>query len=50
MLRCAGCGTAFDVRRAGRALDAPGLHLEPVPLLVDHDGAFKVAVGTATAA
>ena len=43
-LRCSGCGHAFDVRRAGRCVDAPEWHLEPVPLLVDHDGGVKVAV------
>jgi Fe-S cluster biogenesis protein NfuA/nitrite reductase/ring-hydroxylating ferredoxin subunit len=43
-LECPGCGHAFDVRRAGRCLDAPEWHLDPVPLLVDHDGGVKVAV------
>jgi len=43
-LRCGGCGHVFDVRRAGRCVDAPQWHLDPVPLLVDHDGAVKVAV------
>jgi Fe-S cluster biogenesis protein NfuA/nitrite reductase/ring-hydroxylating ferredoxin subunit len=46
-LRCAGCGHRFDVRRAGRCLDAPALHLEPVPLLVDGEGRVKVALGAA---
>jgi Fe-S cluster biogenesis protein NfuA/nitrite reductase/ring-hydroxylating ferredoxin subunit len=46
-LRCAGCGHRFDVRRAGRCLDEPGLHLEPVPLLVDGEGRVKVALGAA---
>ncbi len=32
-LRCPGCEHRYDVRRAGRCLDAPQLHLEPVPLL-----------------
>jgi hypothetical protein len=35
----------FDVLRAGRCLDAPQLHLEPVPLLVDDAGLVKVALG-----
>jgi Fe-S cluster biogenesis protein NfuA/nitrite reductase/ring-hydroxylating ferredoxin subunit len=46
-LRCAGCAARFDVRHAGRGLDAEGLHLEPVPLLVDAGGLVKVALGAA---
>ena len=45
-LTCAACGTRYDVRRAGRCLDAPDLNLEPVPLL-ETDGLVKVAVGAA---
>lgn len=48
-LACQGCGNRYDVRRAGRCLDAPALHLEPVPLLVSSDGLVKVAVGSAVA-
>jgi Fe-S cluster biogenesis protein NfuA/nitrite reductase/ring-hydroxylating ferredoxin subunit len=44
-LTCHGCGRHFDVLRAGRCLDAPQLHLEPVPLLVDDSGIVKVALG-----
>ncbi len=33
-LTCSGCGHSYDVRRAGRCLDDPQLHLEPIPLLV----------------
>ena len=44
-LTCAGCGNRYDVLRAGRCLDAPQLHLEPVPLLVDDAGLVKVALG-----
>jgi Fe-S cluster biogenesis protein NfuA/nitrite reductase/ring-hydroxylating ferredoxin subunit len=33
-LTCSGCAHRYDVRRAGRCLDAPHLHLEPLPLLV----------------
>jgi Fe-S cluster biogenesis protein NfuA/nitrite reductase/ring-hydroxylating ferredoxin subunit len=33
-LACRGCGHRYDVRRAGRCLDDPRLHLEPIPLLV----------------
>jgi nitrite reductase/ring-hydroxylating ferredoxin subunit len=40
-----GCGAAFDVRRAGRALDGGEAHLEPVPLLVGDDGTVRVALG-----
>jgi Fe-S cluster biogenesis protein NfuA/nitrite reductase/ring-hydroxylating ferredoxin subunit len=34
LLLCSGCTHRYDVRRAGRCLDAPQLHLEPIPLLV----------------
>lgn len=43
-LTCAACGMHYDVLRAGRCLDAPQLHLEPVPLLVDGDGLVRVAL------
>ena len=46
-LTCASCGRRYDVRAAGRCLDASDLHLEPVPLLVDDAGRVKVALGTA---
>lgn len=36
-LACPGCGRRYDVRRAGRCMDDPGLHMEPVPLLVDEE-------------
>jgi Fe-S cluster biogenesis protein NfuA/nitrite reductase/ring-hydroxylating ferredoxin subunit len=45
-LRCAACSARYDVRRAGRGLDAPERHLEPVPLLVE-GGVVRVAVGVA---
>jgi Fe-S cluster biogenesis protein NfuA/nitrite reductase/ring-hydroxylating ferredoxin subunit len=32
-LTCASCGRRFDLPRAGRCVDDPGLQLEPVPLL-----------------
>jgi Fe-S cluster biogenesis protein NfuA/nitrite reductase/ring-hydroxylating ferredoxin subunit len=48
-LACAGCGHVYDARRAGRCLDAPQLHLEPVPLLVDESGLVRVAVGAGVA-
>jgi Fe-S cluster biogenesis protein NfuA/nitrite reductase/ring-hydroxylating ferredoxin subunit len=44
-LACPGCGHRYDVVRAGRCADAPDLHLEPVPLLVDAAGLVRVAVG-----
>jgi Fe-S cluster biogenesis protein NfuA/nitrite reductase/ring-hydroxylating ferredoxin subunit len=43
-LACATCGNRYDVMRAGRCLDAPQLHLEPVPLLEDDAGLVKVAL------
>ena len=46
-LTCRTCGNRYDVMRAGRCLDAPQLHLEPVPLLVDDAGLVKVALATA---
>lgn len=48
-LTCGGCGHRYDVRRAGRCLDAPQLHLEPVPLLVDDADVVRVALGPAIA-
>ena len=48
-LACAGCGHVYDARRAGRCLDAPQLHLEPVPLLVDESGLVRVAIGAGVA-
>lgn len=46
-LACSGCGERFDVLRAGRGLDSPQLHLEPVPLLVGEDGLVRVALAVA---
>jgi Fe-S cluster biogenesis protein NfuA/nitrite reductase/ring-hydroxylating ferredoxin subunit len=46
-LACGGCGNRYDVLRAGRCLDEPQLHLEPLPLLVDESGLVKVALGAA---
>ncbi|MER5398960.1 NifU family protein [Streptomyces sp. NPDC002599] len=40
LLRCAGCGAAFDVRRAGRGDRG---HLDPVPLL-EENGSVRVAL------
>lgn len=36
-LGCPGCERRYDVRRAGRCLDDPQLHLEPIPLLVSEE-------------
>lgn len=46
-LGCPECGRRYDVRRAGRCLDDPGLHLEPVPLLVGEEGTVKIALPSA---
>ncbi|MDX6377647.1 MAG: hypothetical protein QOE98_1950 [Gaiellaceae bacterium] len=45
-LTCAACGRAYDLPRAGRALDGAGVPLEPVPLL--RRGARDVEVALAT--
>jgi Fe-S cluster biogenesis protein NfuA/nitrite reductase/ring-hydroxylating ferredoxin subunit len=34
-LGCQGCGRRYDVRRAGRCVDDPQQHLEPIPLLAN---------------
>jgi Fe-S cluster biogenesis protein NfuA/nitrite reductase/ring-hydroxylating ferredoxin subunit len=41
-LACPACKHHYDVRRAGRCLEAPDLYLEPIPLLVQ-DGIVRVA-------
>lgn len=43
-LVCPGCGERYDALRAGRGIDHPQLHLEPVPLLEGQDGLVRVAV------
>jgi Fe-S cluster biogenesis protein NfuA/nitrite reductase/ring-hydroxylating ferredoxin subunit len=43
VLRCPACRAHYDVRHAGACLDAGGLHLDPLPLLVA-DGRVSVAV------
>jgi Fe-S cluster biogenesis protein NfuA/nitrite reductase/ring-hydroxylating ferredoxin subunit len=48
-LRCADCSAHFEVRRAGVCLERPELHLDPLPLLVDH-GVASVAVPVTVAA
>jgi Fe-S cluster biogenesis protein NfuA/nitrite reductase/ring-hydroxylating ferredoxin subunit len=34
-LSCPGCGRSYEVRQAGKCVDDPQLHLEPIPLLVN---------------
>ncbi len=46
-LGCPECGRRYDVRRAGRCLDDPQLHLEPIPLLVSEEGIVKIALPSA---
>jgi Fe-S cluster biogenesis protein NfuA/nitrite reductase/ring-hydroxylating ferredoxin subunit len=43
-LTCGSCGHRYDVLRAGRCLDSPHLHLEPVPLLVGDEGLVRIAL------
>lgn len=42
-LRCPACDEEFDVRRAGRGVGRPELHLQPLPLL-QRDGRWSVAM------
>jgi Fe-S cluster biogenesis protein NfuA/nitrite reductase/ring-hydroxylating ferredoxin subunit len=42
-LTCPSCRQPYDVRLAGRGLDHPDLHLDPLPLLPE-GGGWKVAV------
>jgi Fe-S cluster biogenesis protein NfuA/nitrite reductase/ring-hydroxylating ferredoxin subunit len=42
-LGCPGCGAGYDVRSAGRGLDDPARHLDPLPLLTDSQG-IRVAL------
>jgi len=41
-LEC-GLGHGYDIRRAGRSVASPELHLDPYPLLVEN-GSVKIAV------
>ncbi|MEV0384028.1 NifU family protein [Nonomuraea sp. NPDC050643] len=43
VLSCPACGARYDVQHAGRALEDPARHLDPVPLLSDGAG-VRVAV------
>ena len=42
-LTCPACGAQYDVRLAGKGIDNPALHLDPLPLLADSQG-VRVAV------
>lgn len=49
VLGCPTCGAHYDVRRAGACLDDPSLHLAPLPLIVNEEGAsVAVPVSVAT--
>jgi Fe-S cluster biogenesis protein NfuA len=37
-LTCPGCGGRYNVRLAGKGVDDPGAHLDPLPLLADSQG------------
>jgi nitrite reductase/ring-hydroxylating ferredoxin subunit len=43
VLTCPGCGTSYNARLAGKGIDNPDLHLDPLPLLADSHG-VRVAV------
>jgi len=43
VLSCPGCGQAYDIVQAGRAVDRPELHLDPLPLLT-RSGRTQVAL------
>jgi nitrite reductase/ring-hydroxylating ferredoxin subunit len=47
-LTCGGCGDRYDIIRAGRGLDRPDRHLEPVPLLEGDDGLVRVGLPVLT--
>jgi Fe-S cluster biogenesis protein NfuA/nitrite reductase/ring-hydroxylating ferredoxin subunit len=42
-LACPACGAQYNVRLAGKGIDTPALHLDPLPLLTDSQG-VRVAV------
>jgi Fe-S cluster biogenesis protein NfuA/nitrite reductase/ring-hydroxylating ferredoxin subunit len=47
-LTCPACGTSYDVRLAGKGVDDPSRHLDPLPLINDSQG-VRVAVPVARA-
>ena len=48
-LVCSGCARRYDVRRAGRSVEDPGLQVEPIPLLRSDAGIVKVALAAPAA-
>ena len=48
LLACPACGRRYDMRHAGRAVDAPDTQLVPVPLLEDASG-VRIALREVTA-
>ncbi len=38
LLTCPGCAARYNVRLAGKGLDDPAVHLDPLPLLADSQG------------
>jgi Fe-S cluster biogenesis protein NfuA len=38
LLTCPGCAARYNVRLAGKCLDNPAVHLDPLPLLTDSQG------------
>jgi len=49
VLRCPTCHAHYDIRGAGRGLDDPADHLDPLPVLI-RDGVLSVAVPVTEAA
>jgi Fe-S cluster biogenesis protein NfuA/nitrite reductase/ring-hydroxylating ferredoxin subunit len=49
VLACGSCRQRYDVRLAGRGLDRPELHLDPLPLLAGNGG-VRLAVGSGVGA
>jgi Fe-S cluster biogenesis protein NfuA/nitrite reductase/ring-hydroxylating ferredoxin subunit len=49
VLACGSCRQRYDVRLAGRGLDRPELHLDPLPLLAG-TGGVRLAVGSGVGA
>jgi hypothetical protein len=43
VLRCPGCGSGFNVVRAGAGVGGGEAHLEPIPVLM-RDGVLSMAV------
>jgi nitrite reductase/ring-hydroxylating ferredoxin subunit len=45
VLTCGACRERYSARLAGRGIDRPELHLDPLPLLAG-DGGVRLAVGS----